>query len=52
MKGVIGVIRHWWTGLPDVIPCPLCGCPIQATTTGTLDDGMLKHTEMVHRDLR
>lgn len=29
-------------------PCPLCGCPIQRTITGTLADGMKVHFTYVH----
>lgn len=45
---VVKAVKHWWSGDPDVVTCPTCGCPIQATTSGTLLDGMERHLEVVH----
>ncbi|WP_167736040.1 hypothetical protein [Nocardioides sp. 503] len=30
--------------------CPLCGCPVQRTASGTLADGMTAHRKVVHAD--
>lgn len=42
------LMRRWWSGHPEVAPCRLCGCPIQATPHGSIREGMRKHTETVH----
>lgn len=39
---------HWWTGVPGVVACPRCGCPIQRTAGGTIADGMAAHDSYVH----
>ena len=46
--GARQAVRHWWTGHPDVLRCPHYGCPIQATSTGTSQDGMTQHLETMH----
>jgi len=45
--GVIEKARHWWHGDPNVVPCELCGCPIQSRR-GSLSSGMRAHYATVH----
>lgn len=44
--------RTWWIGDPDVVPCPSCGCPLQRTPNGTLDDAKALHFATVHNGRR
>lgn len=45
--GVVEKVRHWWHGDPSVVPCGLCGCPIQARN-GRIGEGMRSHYAVVH----
>lgn len=42
--------RDWWANDPAVAMCPIveCGCPIQRTLKGTVEDGMRLHFAYVH----
>lgn len=42
--------RDWWVNDPAVVMCELdgCGCPIQRTPTGTVEDGLRLHVATVH----
>lgn len=41
---------RWWVADPAVAMCPIkeCGCPIQRTYHGTVQDGMRLHFSFVH----
>lgn len=47
MKSPVKAVSHWWHGDPDVVPCKLCGCPIQSRR-GSLGQGMREHYSVVH----
>jgi hypothetical protein len=42
--------RHWWHGDVHVVPCRLCGCPIQARA-GRIGEGMRAHFATVHPEV-
>lgn len=40
--------EHWWGPDPSIRPCPLCGCPIQRSSTGSVQDGLAAHMTYLH----